>query len=59
MLEMVSIVGVEGEARKSTLILEKGGALRVLGVLPHNYAFKPSTAEDAEKLAKHLLSWPK
>jgi hypothetical protein len=57
-MRMVSITGTNQEQRKSTLVLEPGGEVRVMGVLPHNYGFKPSTPEDAATLAAHLTGPP-
>jgi hypothetical protein len=58
MLKMVSIVEAEpadaNYPRKSTLVLEADGSVRVLGNLPHNYAFRPFTREDAITLASHI-----
>jgi hypothetical protein len=58
-MKMVSIIEVEpaepAYPRKTTLVLETDGSIRVLGNLPHNYAFRPATHEDARTLAAHLL----
>jgi hypothetical protein len=53
-MNLVSIVSTEGEPRKSSLSLEPNGVVRVIGVLPHNFAFRPENLADASKLAAHL-----
>lgn len=55
----ISIVSTSSaDRRQSTLVMEEGGALTVMGNLPHNYTFKPSTPVDAIRLADHITQAP-
>ena len=45
--QYITIVG--DDQRQSTLVMD-GEGMRVMGVLPHGYTFKPLTYHDARKI---------